>query len=149
MYDTNAFLLERYKYVLLRKQALNEATFKIAAIYQAVLLALGLGQYNVLVLYQSGALSAVNARLYSNLLLAMLFVLSALVLTLLVGGIFAWINYRNDEAEIELKVAGIKKDRIKMLSIFSWYETYIGAIVLVVLVGWTFIIMKFITPILL
>lgn len=149
MYDANAFLLERYKYVLSRKQALNEATFKIAAIYQAVLLALALGQYNVMSLFEAGTTGADNAKLYSGFLLAMLVILSSLVLTLLAGGILAWFNYRQDESDIEYAVSGCAKAKISLLSVFSWYETYIVIIVLVVLIGWIYGMNKFIYPLML
>ncbi|MDX7798086.1 hypothetical protein ACEUBU_03425 [Aeromonas caviae] len=138
MYDKNAFFLERYKYILLRKQHLNEVTFKIAAIYQVLLLSLAAGQYNVVILRKNLTINGEMALFFSKCLMTMLIALSALILTLLAGGIFSWIKYRKDEADIELAVHGNTRPPVKPLSIFRWYETYLGVIVMIVLFGWIY-----------
>ncbi|WP_122318177.1 hypothetical protein [Pseudomonas cichorii] len=138
MYDKNIFLLERYKYILLRKQHLNEATFKIAAIYQVLLLALAAGQYNVITLWRGLTITKELASFFSSCLLAMIIALSTLILTLLIGGVASWLKYRKDESEIEVAVHGKKRSPVTFTSIFRWYETYLGIIVATVLLGWIY-----------
>lgn len=139
MYDKNAFLLERYKYVLLRKQQLNEATFKITAIYQVLLLALAAGQYNVVTQWKSQAITGQIADTFSKSVMAMVIALSVLIMTLLAGGIFSWLKYRRDESQIELAVHGITRPAVAFKSIFRWYETYLALIVVFVLVCWIYV----------
>ncbi|MCK9744742.1 hypothetical protein [Pseudomonas syringae] len=147
MYDKNSFLLERYKYILARKQTLNDATFKIATIYQVLLLALGAGQYNVILQWKSVAITADIASLFSLCITIMIFALSALILTLLMGGVASWLKYRRDEANIELTVHGTNRDPVNFASIFRWYETYLGGIVILTLVGWIYVYKNYISVI--
>jgi hypothetical protein len=132
MFNPEPFKLERYKYILARKQSLNEATFKITAIYQVAIAALGLAQYNIIVMLKSDAISFEVASLSSLCLIFMLSILTVLILALLMGGILAWLKYRDDEKEIETEVFGTARTAVKLSSIFSWYETYIAITVLAV-----------------
>jgi uncharacterized iron-regulated membrane protein len=132
MSDSNNFLLERYKYILARKQALNEATFKIAAIYQAVLLALGLAQFNVIAMLNAKSISLEIAKFASLSIQIMLVTLTVLILSLLVGGILSWLKYRKDEGNIDLAIMGVSRMPVKLSSALRWYETYIAITILVV-----------------
>lgn len=147
MYDKNSFLLERYKYILTRKQHLNEATFKIAAIYQVILLALAAGQYNVIVQWKAAAITGHIAELFSMCIAVMIFALSALILTLLIGGIASWLKYRRDETNIELAVHGTSRAPVRFASIFRWYETYLGGVVIAVFIGWAYVYINYISVI--
>ena len=148
IYNKNDFLLERYKYVLLRKQHLNEATFKIAAIYQTVLLALGIGQYNVISLWKQKTLNNDLAHLFTNCIFAMLIILTMLILILILGGIFSWLKYKSDESDIEFKVSGTRRPDVTFKSIFRWYETYLALIVIIVLASWIYTYLYHLLPIL-
>ncbi|MGF6208812.1 hypothetical protein [Pseudomonas frederiksbergensis] len=130
----DTFALEKYKYVLLRKQALNEATFKIAAIYQALVIGVGVAQYSVLASHQTRTIDDKLALQASICLMIMLMVTTALILSLLIGGIFAWVKYREDESSISEEYLNKARDPIKLRSIFSWYETYLALVVLIVAV---------------
>ncbi|ENU4084551.1 hypothetical protein ACFH11_000077 [Enterobacter asburiae] len=147
-YNQNDFLLERYKYVLQRKQHLNEATFKIAAIFQTVLLALGIGQYNVVSLWKQKTIDIVLAKLFTNCILAMLIALTGLVITLISGGIVAWLKYRADESDIEFKVSGTRRPEVKLKSVLRWYETYFLLIVVIVLAAWLYTYIYHLKPML-
>lgn len=132
MANQEIFKLERYKYILARKQSLNEATFKITAIYQVVIAALAISQYNVIVMLKSKSISYDIAQFSSICLFFMLAILTVLIVALLVGGVFAWLKYRRDEQEMEIDVFGISRARVGFFNIFSWYETYIVITVLAV-----------------
>lgn len=132
MYNKENFKLEKYKYVLARKQSLNEATFKITAIYQVAIAALGLAQYNVIAMLKANSITLEVALLSSLCLIVMLAILTVLIVALLIGGILAWLKYRNDESEIERDVFGQSRAPVKLTSSLTWYETYIILTVLLV-----------------
>ncbi|WP_236197031.1 hypothetical protein [Pseudomonas glycinae] len=132
MYNQEIFKLEKYKYILARKQSLNEATFKITAIYQVAIAALGLAQYNVIAMLKADSIIFEVAKLFSLCIIVMLSILTVLIVALLVGGILAWLKYRRDESEIEQDVFGTPRLPVKFTSILTWYETYIAITVLVV-----------------
>jgi hypothetical protein len=125
-------LLEKYKYILSRKQALNEATFKIAAIYQALILGLAVAQYNILSEYQNKKISAELSFFSSACLMVIFMAITFLILCLLIGGVYAWLKYRKDESEIEFKTLGTLRASITFKNIFAWYETYLALIVLLI-----------------
>ncbi|MGL4483174.1 MAG: hypothetical protein ACRCTW_11730 [Lactococcus garvieae] len=114
------FLLERYKYILLRKNDLNGKTFKVLTYYQALLIAMGSALYAIVKMN-----IAEQGRIFGDCLI-MLFIIISLFLTLLLtGGIFAWLDIRKDERELLISVIGIDKGRIKKRDILTWYELYI------------------------
>ncbi|MFK3681005.1 hypothetical protein [Pseudomonas sp. NPDC088890] len=119
-------VLEKYKYVLSQKQALNEATFKIITVYQALVLALFAGQFAVVMATKDKL--PVESGLYASWVLLALFVMiSLLVLALLVGGVFSWLSYRQDESELasKYKVAVAAKKPVAWADVLRWYETYL------------------------
>lgn len=142
----DAVLLEKYKYILSRKQALNESTFKIAAIYQALILGVAIAQYNVLVSMQAKAIDFRVSFLSSASLMVALVVITALILSLLIGGVFAWFKYRKDESVIELAVLGTVRAPVRFRSVFSWYETYIALVVLAVGIGGLYVYLAVLFP---
>lgn len=141
-----AFALEKYKYILLRKQSLNDATFKIATIYQALIIGLGVAQYSVLTSHQAHTIDLKLALQASICLMTMLIVITFLILSLLIGGILAWIKYRKDESSIALEYFEKPREPIKPLSIFSWYETYLALVVLIVAILGTTGYVKLLLP---
>ena len=128
------FALEKYKYVLARKQDLNDATFKIAAMYQALIIGVGVAQYSVLKSFYAQEISSSLAKQASLSLMGMLLLTSLLIISLLVGGVFSWLKYRGDESTLANEFLGKSKDNIKLVSIFSWYETYLVLVVFLVAV---------------
>ncbi|MFF7063054.1 hypothetical protein [Pseudomonas sp. NPDC008258] len=139
--------LEKYRYVLAQKQALNEATFKIVAVYQALVLALAAGQYTVVTAYDKAQLKPAWALPSSYMLLGLFIMVSVLILALLVGGVLSWKGYRDDESEIEHEVLGVPKDAIKWRSLLCWYETYLVVFVLVVGGLGVWVHLKYVFPI--
>ncbi|WP_095125921.1 hypothetical protein [Pseudomonas sp. Irchel s3a12] len=148
MYNQEVFKLEKYKYILARKQSLNEATFKITAIYQVAIAALGLAQYNVIAMLKADTITFEVASLSSLCLILMLTILTILIVALLIGGILAWLKYRRDESEIEQEVFGKPRSPVKLTSIFTWYETYIAITVALVFSLWLWTYFERLIPLL-
>jgi hypothetical protein len=120
-----AILLARYSYILERKNALNEVTFKIAAFYQTSIGAVAIAQFTMLKLAADGTFGAANYAMITKFLLATFIITSTLTLLLLAGGIMSWLNYRNDEIDIEAATHGTYRKPLGFFSIFRWYETYL------------------------
>ena len=79
------FILEKYKYVLSRKRDLNDATFKIVAMYQAGLALLVSGQFAILAATVSFHLEKSVARAAALTLFALMCILTMSSLLLLGG----------------------------------------------------------------
>jgi hypothetical protein len=148
MYNQENFKLEKYKYILARKQSLNEATFKITAIYQVAIAALGIAQYNIIVMLKANSITLEVASLSSFCLIVMLAILTTLIMALLIGGILAWLKYRYDESDIERDVFGKSRTPVKLASSFTWYETYILLTVLLVFLVCLWAYFERLTPLL-
>lgn len=117
---SNNLLIERYKYILLNRNQLNN-TFKIITLYQIILFGTFTAFYNI---YQSKLISSIK-EIYCDTLI-LLFLLSSIILVmLLLGGILSWLDSRQDEIKILIKAPDYKKEKINFKSIFKWYETYI------------------------
>lgn len=140
MLNKEAFLIERYKYILSRKQSLNETTFKIAAIYQVIIIALAIAQFNIITMRSARTVTLEEASFFSGSLMVMLTILTFLIISLLLGGIFSWLKYRKEESKIELETFGRSRELTKISNIFRWYETYIALIVIIVqvLISWAY-----------
>ncbi|MCC2977806.1 hypothetical protein LK533_14110 [Sphingomonas sp. PL-96] len=134
------FAVERYRYVLEQKRRLNEATFKIASVYQVFIVAVGAGYYTLVKDVTAQDISEASYRAgVLALLLANVFV-SAITVSLLVGGIASWLSYKQEEAETLGKDLGIDDRPHLIRRLLSWYETYIILAVLCGLIGHSVII---------
>lgn len=142
----NAVILERYKYILARKQSLNEATFKIAAIYQALMLGVAVAQYNVLLSAHEKKISSDLSLFSTYCLVAIFIIISVFVFSLLCGGVFAWLKYKRDEDGVELKVFGVCRPKVRVLSLFTWYETYFALVVFLIGLGGVYMYVRCIIP---
>jgi len=123
--NTEAFLLERYKYILEQKRSLNAATFKIVSILQLIVAAVATANFSIIKAVQSGEIDSDAARLAVLFcFVGSIFVILACLLSL-VGGLASWLKYRRDEAAVEMQVHGAARPAPNFASIFRWYETYI------------------------
>lgn len=125
MTNYNEFLLERYRYILSQKKSLNEATFKIAGIYQAAVVAVGAAQYGIFTEVRAAKLDVQSAIYFNNCVFVFFSLVTFLTVCLLLGGVFSWVDYRKDEAGIEITVFGVGRSTPAWGSIFRWYETYL------------------------
>lgn len=119
------FLLEKYKYILSRKNSLNDKTFKIIAFYQVVVFSLFVSFYSVFTSFKKGAYDYDLALMFSNCIFFFFVVLSLYVTFMLISGVKSWLKYRGDEDEINNVVFGKSRDKIKFINFLFWYETYI------------------------
>lgn len=116
-----SFLTERYKYILSRKNDLNEKTFKIVSLYQIIIFGFVLGFYTI---YSNKSLSGV-AEYFCNGLIVILILTTSLLILLLIGGILAWLDIRNEESELMNSIFKKTRDKIRLKDLFRWYESYI------------------------
>lgn len=125
---SNSLLIERYKYILLNRNQLNNNTFKIITLYQIILFGTFTAFYNI---YQSKLVSSIK-KIYCDTLMLLFFLSSLILVMVLLGGILSWLDSRHDEIKILVRVSDYKKEKISWQSIFKWYETYITFSILLI-----------------
>lgn len=125
---SNSLLIERYKYILLNRNQLNNNTFKIITLYQIILFGTFTAFYNI---YQSKLVSSIK-KIYCDTLMLLFFLSSLILVMVLLGGILSWLDSRRDEIQILVRVSNYKKEKISWQSIFKWYETYITFAILLI-----------------
>ncbi|OJG00397.1 hypothetical protein AX761_24655 [Rhizobium sp. 58] len=107
---SDAILLERYKYVIDQKKRLNDATFKVAAFYQSILLVILAAQFRILELSQKSEINLGLTTLGPWGLFWAAFALTTLSLLLLAGGVASWFDYRKEEVLLEQQLGGKARD---------------------------------------
>ncbi|MCZ4342603.1 hypothetical protein O4H52_13360 [Sphingomonadaceae bacterium G21617-S1] len=130
MIVTEQALIERYKWILERKRDLNNATFKIAVFYQTAASALLASEFAVLFSVNKGELS-IDIAYFSTTSIFLLFcAVTGLGLCLIIGGIFSWVSYRNDEIKLESVIGIAIAGSPNFSGLLRWYETYIATVML-------------------
>jgi hypothetical protein len=122
----DVIIAERYKYIIDQKKRLNDATFKIAAFYQTVILVILGAQFKILEITQKNEISAELGTLGSLGLFWCTIGLTVVSLAILVGGIAAWFDYRKEEVRIEQEFGGLRREMPTLRGMLRWYETYIA-----------------------
>lgn len=143
---SDPFLLERYKYVLEQKRALNSTTFKIATIYQALMLAVCTAAYTVEKQALAADLPIVLAEGSLKILGVAAVVIGMFACLMILSGLNAWLKYRRDESDIEGQVYGQSRRPPSWYDAIRWYETYLLLTILVVTVAVVSIIFAFALP---
>lgn len=144
----NLYLLERYKYVLDQKKELNKTTFMIAAFYQAVLVAILAAQFSIVKSVADRSLSNELARIGSWGLFWCTVAVSAICIATLLGGLFAWLNYRSDEAEIEAIAFGKSRNPVRVRDALRWYESYVMLSMCFIVLSYLIVMYKIVIPLL-
>jgi hypothetical protein len=139
-------LLERYKYIIDQKKRLNDATFKIAAFYQAVTLVIFGAQFKILETAQKQEISDDLARLGSWGLFWSSVGLTFVSLLLMIGGVGAWLDYRREEALMETEFAGLSRKAPSLKALLRWYETYISFTMIAVIIAYYVALTTIIIP---
>lgn len=121
----NDIFLEKYKYILDQKKNLNAATFKIASVYQVLLLAILTGQFSIVWDVASGSLDKILGIQSTWGLFALTIIITLIMIFLILGGIFSWINYRRDEYDLEVSLGMQPKEMPKISHCIRWYESYV------------------------
>lgn len=143
---SNEFLLEKYRYILSQKQALNEKTFKIVTFYQSIISLIFAAQFSVLYFFDRSEITKKLALFASESLVWITSIISILSALLLIGGITAWIRYGADGSEIETATLGKRSPVFKKSNIFSWYEIYVIFAILSFNLAHVFVLFYFIIP---
>ncbi|MER8976860.1 MULTISPECIES: hypothetical protein [unclassified Mesorhizobium] len=144
----NPYLLERYKYILDQKKELNKTTFIIAAFYQAVLVAILAAQFSIVKGVADRSLSSDLARLGSWGLFWCAVAVSAICIAALISGLFAWLNYREDESEIEVVAFGKSRKPVRFRDALRWYESYIIVSIFFMVLVYLVALYKIVLPLL-
>lgn len=136
----NALTIERYKYILERRKQLNENTFKIASVYQALFVVVSGVQLTVLDRFYAKSLSREVVAWSSNILLIVDILVSVVSGALIIGGIFAWLKYRRDEDTLLVDAGLAARAPLRKVNLLTWYESYIVAVIVVTPVAhWLFV----------
>ena len=135
---SNEFALERYRFILQQIHAVNENIHRFLAIYQALATTMVGAALALYVGYRKWGIAVADARTGVVGLLIMTTVVAAFTMTLIVVGVFAWADYRNEESDLtdELVRPGFRT-RPRMRNLARWYESYMLAFIAVsVIVMW-------------
>jgi len=131
-------LVERYRYILSQIKAVNDNVYRFLAIYQTLATAVvGVG-IALFVNYRNWHISAETTRLGLTGAMLVVTVIAAFTVLLILIGIWAWLDYRNEECDVADKAVypGFRS-RPRIRNFFRWYETYIVLfIVATVLAMW-------------
>ncbi|WP_313052463.1 hypothetical protein [Stenotrophomonas cyclobalanopsidis] len=141
-----AYLARRHEYVLKRREALNQNTFKIFSTLQGVLVLLFTGQFYVIRDVTNGALTpqlAFSATIFIGSMAA--FSIIAYVL-MTIGGMLAWVNYRKEEQDIEGQIGVPPRAMPRFKDVLKWYEFYLLVLVLLFSVGIYFAYASYLMP---
>ena len=120
------FALERYRYILQQIQAVNENAHRFLAIYQTLATALVGAALALFVGYRKWELTPDTARSGVIGLMVLTTMVAAFTATLIVVGVAAWLDYRNEECDItdEMVGPGFRK-RPRPGNLLRWHETYV------------------------
>ncbi len=124
--NTNAFKLERYKFILQEIHSLNVSIHKYLTLYQKLVTAIIGGGVTILVSWQKLNISPEIAKAGMQALVGLLIILTLFVIVLILASAFSWFDYRNEE--VKLLDDAIKpgfRHRPKIGNFWRWNETYI------------------------
>lgn len=130
--------VERYKYILQQIHTSNENIYRFLAIYQGLTTALVGAALALFVGYRGWHIAASVARAGVIGLLVLTTVVATFTVILILVGILAWLDYRNEECDLtDREVEPGFRARPRTGNFFRWYETYVMAFIIVsILVMW-------------
>ncbi|NEY32607.1 hypothetical protein GTU99_10450 [Streptomyces sp. PRKS01-65] len=124
------FALERYRYILQQIHTLNENVYRFLALYQALATAVVGATLALFVGYKSWGLDPATARSGMIALMSLNTVIAGFSVMLIIIGVIAWIDYRQEECELtDTFVHPGFRTKPKLRNLFRWYETYIVAFI--------------------
>ena len=144
--EQKKFLIERYKYVLSQKQNLNGATFQVIKFYQTGFALVVAGQFAIVAAVKQSKLDIGTARGGCYTLIGLMAMLSLCTLSLLASGIQAWLNYRKEEADLEVKFTGVHRSAPTIRDAASWYETYFVIAVIALTIAYVCLALYVVVP---
>lgn len=119
------FLLERYKFILQQKQALNKTTFQLVTFFQSGLGLILSAHYVLGVAIAEKKIGVGWGALALGGVRWLLVVLSVFSILMILSGMASWIGYRKDEADIEGSFLAVARPLPSMKNLLRWYETYV------------------------
>ena len=121
----NDSLLERYKYILAQKQALNKTSFRVASIFQTLYIGMVTVALQTVKSAYQRFIPPEAAREGLMALSVASLVIACFCVFLLVSGISSWIKYRRDEFNVEQAVGIESRPLPQWKDAFRWYESYL------------------------
>jgi hypothetical protein len=140
-HGSNAFTLERYKYILKEVHFLNENVHKYLTLFQTLATAVVGAGAAVFMSWRSLSIDAGMARMTIQALLGLFLILAAFVILSVLAGVFSWLDYRREEVALldELVRPGFRS-LPRARNFVRWYETYVLLFMLVIaVVSWWFV----------
>ena len=120
------FKLERYKYILKEIHFLNESLHKYLSLFQALATAVVAAGAAVFVTWRKSGIDAKTTIITMHGLLALFTMLAVFVILSVLAGVFSWLDYRREEAELltETVRPGFRAAP-NPRHFWRWYETYV------------------------
>jgi energy-coupling factor transporter transmembrane protein EcfT len=140
--------IERYKYVLEQKRSLNQNTFTILTIFQGGAAVLVAAQYSVCVELLKTPATKHVAFVASCVVITLFVLLGVFSIIFIVGGISNWFRYKNEQSNIETEIFEIPSQSSKNLNLLTWYETYVIAVIVIILAMCVYVEIEYIFPML-
>lgn len=126
----DALVVERYRYILDQKRALNDRSFNILALFQALSTTIVGAVITIGFSWQKLEIEAGTARASVIALLAIHFLIAAYALMSLISGVVTWLDYKLEENR--LLNDGVAGPNARMSHPWTWFETYMIIFVLLV-----------------
>lgn len=141
------FKVERLKFILQQIDQLNRGVDKHIATFQVVFTGIVTAVASI---YVGASKLGIEKDVAAKAMAAMVGVsalVSAFMLMLLVSGVCAWLEYRNDEADIldEMVRPGYRR-RPSVVNFWRWHETYFALLVVCAPVGLAFFVTYYLIP---
>lgn len=124
--ESNDFKLERYKYILQQIHFLNENIHKHLALFQGLSTVILGGIVAIFVNWKKLGIDAETAQTGIYALLGLLCLLALFVILYVFSGIFSWLDYREEEADLldEMVAIGYRA-RPKVKNLWRWHESWL------------------------
>lgn len=138
-------VVERYKHVLGQMTRIDEGAHKFLSLFQVTVTALLGAGGSLWLLHVEWGIGLAEARLAIELILALIAGLGLFTAALLVIGMFAWMDYRREEAALAANAASSRRSPGSWKHLWRWQEFYMILLVLAVslaalLTGWLLVL---------
>lgn len=126
---SNAFKVERYKFILQQLDSLNQNHHRYLALFQTLITAVISAGVALFVGWRELKLDPEAARIGLRGLFGLVFVLTVFLCFSTVAGAFSWFDFRNEEVDLLTNEVGPDfRKRPTMKNLWRWPELYFLAL---------------------
>ncbi|MGH1542172.1 MAG: hypothetical protein ACRBHB_17220 [Arenicella sp.] len=134
--EIESFRLERLKYVLSQQKFLNEHSHKYVATFQTTVTAIIVAAVAVFMSWRSLSISAEIAKSALRALELLLITVGGFLVLVIITNVASWWDYRKEESKLMNEVIGDGfRDPPSVKGVWRWFETWLLALVLVLVGG--------------